>query len=285
MSRLEAFGSMSNLCVKCQQGTKLSGDSWCLGCAGWESIERELSSRWPAPSGLRVIAEDLVLSAARGVRALRAVGAGFAAAPASSRAEPLPAAEVPKSGPAHPGLAAKSQPAKPKQSEEESVYTYETDTEEEESPEKEVARSSKEKKEAPKASERKAEKGKDSKRVKEERRSEDRKESRRKDSKPEDKELKRHRGESSKKDHRDHRGEGDHKRKHKKTRRGGRKHKRLDRLKERPFTEVHRSLSDFVLKERPLLTGRQQKWGRGQRWTLSKKSHQGNGFQWPKEQW
>ncbi len=58
-------------CAKCKSTLSRVGDTWCLGCSGWESIGLELSSSWSTP-GLRRIADDLVVQTARNLRALRA---------------------------------------------------------------------------------------------------------------------------------------------------------------------------------------------------------------------
>ncbi|CAL1160405.1 unnamed protein product, partial [Cladocopium goreaui] len=52
------------------------GDLWCLGCAGWEAIGRELGGHWDI-GGAKVLANDLVLNCSRQVRALRSLGAGI----------------------------------------------------------------------------------------------------------------------------------------------------------------------------------------------------------------
>ena len=253
--RLVSFEAsrMSSPCVKCRQGQPQPGDSWCLGCAGWEVIERELASRWPLPGGLRVIAEDCVLNAARTIRALRAVGAGSSRALTAPGAGGSVAAAHPKpetsSSGQKIGLAAKALPSKPKeQSEEETVYTYETETEESESPAEKKGKKQREK--TPEVKRR--EKSTDRKKVKEEKASEEKKEERWKERHREekDKKKKKKRDRSEKKKTETREGE-----KPKKTKRGGRKHKRLDRLKEKPFSVIHRALPEHILKERPGISG------------------------------
>eukprot|EP00438_Fugacium_kawagutii_P023131 Skav208788 [mRNA] locus=scaffold931:264665:267248:- [translate_table: standard] len=64
------------VCAKCRQVPPNEGDTWCLGCSAWELIERELKSRWPGAQGLRQVAENLLVSAAREVRALRGISLG-----------------------------------------------------------------------------------------------------------------------------------------------------------------------------------------------------------------
>lgn len=74
---------MSDRCNKCRVSRRSEGNAWCLGCLSWEALERELTGSWAGPAGLRVIADNLVLGAAREVRALRALGAGLGQAPGS----------------------------------------------------------------------------------------------------------------------------------------------------------------------------------------------------------
>lgn len=57
-------------CNKCRQCVPSEGDSWCLGCCGWESLQTELASVWHHP-GLRALANDTVVNAVRAVRSLR----------------------------------------------------------------------------------------------------------------------------------------------------------------------------------------------------------------------
>ena len=65
------------VCNKCRSCTPVQGDSWCIGCTAWQSIEAELTSRWDSP-GARLIANDLVVSVSRQIRALRGLSAGLA---------------------------------------------------------------------------------------------------------------------------------------------------------------------------------------------------------------
>ena len=58
------------LCAKCHRAAPSTGDTWCLGCSGWEALGSELSFTWGHP-GLRAIATDIVVSAVRQGRALR----------------------------------------------------------------------------------------------------------------------------------------------------------------------------------------------------------------------
>ena len=244
-------------CVKCRTSERLGGDTWCLGCSAWELIGKELTNRWSGAPGLRAIADNLVLNAAREVRALRALGAGSGRAPKDPGAE-LPAAKEPGTGGAGtarapPGVTPKSQ-ARPRDEPEEAYsYTYETDTEEEAEDKKEKAAGSKEATKKSRAEEEEEEPP--LKRVKAEDRSEDKREER----KPRHEEKEK-RGRERSKGRERHReveteapgGEGTKKKKKKKNKRAGRNHKRLARLAENPYTPVHRGLPDSYLASRPL---------------------------------
>ena len=61
------------VCSKCRFSLAIEGDLWCLGCAGWEAIGRELGGHWDI-GGAKVLANDLVLNCSRQVRALRSLG-------------------------------------------------------------------------------------------------------------------------------------------------------------------------------------------------------------------
>ena len=268
---------MSDRCVKCHCSPRLSGDTWCSGCSAWEALGKELSSRWGGPAGLRVIADNLVLGAAREVRALRGIGAGLARAPASqgadSAAAPAGSGGAGSAAAAPKGLSAKSA-AKPKEHSEESAsYTYEYETEEETSPGQEETKGKEEGRRVdkrPASPERK--RGNTPKRsVKEEEKGEDRRREERKESEA-DKKREKHREEKGKsKDKkrdkkREEKAEGraeeepkSGKKKKKKTKRGGRKHKRLHRLAEDPYTPLHRGLPERYLNERPSLEDRQDR--------------------------
>eukprot|EP00435_Cladocopium_sp_Y103_P044839 s515_g12.t1 len=56
-------------CNKCKTGKCKDGDSWCLGCSSLEATQELLKKRWAHP-GLRAIAEESSLNAARYTRAL-----------------------------------------------------------------------------------------------------------------------------------------------------------------------------------------------------------------------
>ena len=64
---------MGDRCNKCRVSLRSEGNAWCLGCLSWESLEKDLCATWVGPPGVRVIADNLVLNAAREVRALRAL--------------------------------------------------------------------------------------------------------------------------------------------------------------------------------------------------------------------
>ena len=66
-----------NLCHKCRQVPASEGDTWCYGCSGCEAIGRELTASWDG-IGSRGLVADLVVNAARQVRALRSLSAGLA---------------------------------------------------------------------------------------------------------------------------------------------------------------------------------------------------------------
>ena len=59
-----------SLCAKCRQTPPQNNDSWCLGCTGVQTLSTELSGSWKIP-GFRAAAEDVIVSAVRGVKALR----------------------------------------------------------------------------------------------------------------------------------------------------------------------------------------------------------------------
>ena len=78
------------LCSKCRQCPPYGTDSWCIGCTATESLVTELASKW-STAALRAVANDLVVSAVRGVSALRNVSSSIQSAgqarAAASRAE------------------------------------------------------------------------------------------------------------------------------------------------------------------------------------------------------
>ena len=72
------------VCNKCRQCPPYGSDTWCLGCSGLQALGTELAASWRTPA-LRNIANDLVVSAVRGVTALREV-AGCIESAGSARA-------------------------------------------------------------------------------------------------------------------------------------------------------------------------------------------------------
>jgi len=72
------------ICNKCRGPPAAEGDTWCLGCSAWESLGRELCGSWGA-AGARLLANDLVITAAQQTRALRSLAAGLLRADGASR--------------------------------------------------------------------------------------------------------------------------------------------------------------------------------------------------------
>ena len=71
-------------CNKCRSGKQSEGDSWCLGCSSLEVGQQLLKRQWHS-AGLRAVAEEAALSAARFIRALSNVDSStFQAGPGSS---------------------------------------------------------------------------------------------------------------------------------------------------------------------------------------------------------
>ena len=64
------------VCTRCKETEAETGDLWCLGCIGWESLGRELAGHWDNKGG-RVLANDLVINCTRQVRALRSLTSGL----------------------------------------------------------------------------------------------------------------------------------------------------------------------------------------------------------------
>lgn len=258
---------MSNRCAKCKSWQKDGSDTWCLGCRAWESVGRDLCSRWDGPPAIREVANSLVVNCARELRALRGLGSGLQSSQVVKQ-EPVETAERGKSVP---GLAAKSKAA-PEAQAEASEYT---DGEEEESEEESEAkapgvdsRPSLPRCRTPRteataaavsgsAGNSRAPTLADSSRatgVKLEqhrgehhrrRRAEDPEGSRRREKSRERRREKRKREDRDPKEPAGSKSKG--KRPH---RRGGRKHQRLSRLATDPYTPHHRKLSEEFLKRR-----------------------------------
>lgn len=240
---------MNQTCAKCRQYVALGRDSWCIGCSALESCQLELSGEWTGPVGLRRIANDLCLNAAREVRALRALGAGISRAPekgSSARAE-LREVSTP---PAVVGTAAKAKSEK--RSEESSEeYTYE---ESEEAPAKETevkqegdARPVLPRRRAeegtPEASPKKRKTEESSEGTKKQRREGKSKALEEKDRRKEKKSHKESKGRAEEEQHK--------KKKKRRKRRGRRKHQRLGRLAENPYLSHHRKLTAGFLDSCP----------------------------------
>ena len=259
---------MSEPCRKCKGWRPLPGDTWCVACSAWETIGLELCGDWQGPVGLRSISNDLVLSCAREVRALRALGAGIGRAPEVQRARTPARGQATEPATPPPVVTttakAKPDPTHPAPSE----YTYEESEESEEAPkegenEKESRPALPRRGAAAAGSQVSAGQSKPSTPVKEERLSEERRtENKRKER---DRSQRRQSTRSEAADQsRGSRGENRERRekdrketekekgrkKKKKKRRGGRKHQRLHRLAEDPFRPHHRKLPQSFLDER-----------------------------------
>ncbi len=241
-------------CAKCKCTLLRVGDTWCLGCSGWEAIGLELSSSWSSP-GLRRLGEDLVVQTARNLRALRSSGAGsgLASLHAGTSVADHPKAPTAEPGPLK-GVASKSNPAPSRGAEEESEYTYDYSGGEEVGAEAAKPLDSKVvvRPELPRPFRESARASHPvdlKKAVKEEECSPPRDRSRGRRHKPgsrgreERENARRNRRRSEDRDIR----EGGHKRKRK---RGGRKHQRLSRLESNPLLPHHRKLSSAFLEER-----------------------------------
>ncbi len=241
---------MVERCNKCKVSYRVGGDTWCIGCSAWETIGNELCARWTGPAGFRRIADDVALSAARHIRALRSLGAGTS--PASGSLSAGAAKEEARSeGEGRerevPGLAAKARAVEPCS---EYEYTYTEDEAGEPTPgparprgpDPRPALSRLGRSESVRRTENPA--GQDLREVKVEKGIEEARKER--PESPPTKKQKRSRSKqkekvkSKKKDKK----EGSGKRR---KRRGGRKHQQLSRLAEDPFRPHHRRLGDEAL--------------------------------------
>ena len=63
---------MSFPCNRCRTGNALANDTYCLACAAWEGLGRDLQAPW-GTTGCRDIATELIVACARNLRALRNV--------------------------------------------------------------------------------------------------------------------------------------------------------------------------------------------------------------------
>lgn len=262
---------MSDRCNKCRVSRRSEGNAWCLGCLSWEALERELTGSWAGPAGLRVIADNLVLGAAREVRALRALGAGLGQAPGSGAGSLPSGHRAPgpvKEETTEPlvGATAKKKP----DGEAEDSEEYETEESEEEEPEEKdqlaqpvVAPETDRRPELPRRSRAPDQAGGRKERIEPPRSSHvERARSRSRRRREDTKDKRRERDSDKRRDRRDP-GEVDPKRsersahrtggKKKKKKRGGRKHKRLGRLEADPYRAIHRSLDKSFLERRERL--------------------------------
>ena len=117
-------------CAKCKQGVPFDGDTWCLACISWEQIEIELNSPWHS-KGVRDLGTEVVVTAAKQLRALRNLSSSLRSAGESrsaasqgdkrSRSAGITSRELPPPPPA------------PIKAEKAAESDYETDEEEEES--------------------------------------------------------------------------------------------------------------------------------------------------------
>ena len=133
------------LCARCRQCPPHGTDSWCLACSGVESLRTELAGRWATP-GLRKVAEELVISATRGVVALRELSASLESAGRSRAAPPPPpvprgeaAGERPRSS--RVCETSRERPAEVAKREQEDEEEYDEEEEEEEEREEDTVRS------------------------------------------------------------------------------------------------------------------------------------------------
>ena len=258
---------MSEPCRKCKGWRPLPGDTWCVACSAWETIGLELCGDWQGPVGLRSVANDLVLSCAREVRALRSLGAGLGRAPEVRRAE-TPARGPPGDFTNPPPVVATTAKAKAEnKASAPSEYTYE-ESEESEAEEGEAEKAKESRPALPRrvstgsAGQGSAGQSKPGTPVKEEKVSEerrsdykrkgrDRSEEKRDKKRDHDNRSQGHRGEEKERKEKDRREKDkDKKKKKKKKRRGGRKHQQLYKLAEDPFRPHHRKLPRSILEER-----------------------------------
>jgi hypothetical protein len=87
---------MSLRCNKCHQGDPYLGDSWCLCCSSVEALNGELKCGW-GNQGTRALAQDVLTTAVRQVRALRRLGlAGAGSARATTPARARRATSAPR---------------------------------------------------------------------------------------------------------------------------------------------------------------------------------------------
>lgn len=249
-------------CAKCRNCPAAEGDSWCLGCTGWEAVGRELTAAWDS-SGARRLASDLVVSCCRQVRALRSVtaglsrevaqpsGAGLRPARGSSRPAPeqerrersrprVPEPDIPPRSRARSGV---PEPPDPPRARERvrSDERIEPKREEHSGPEEEEQEESEEEEEEERRRRRTPEKSPHHRPVKDDRPRSPPEGDLGQGLKPLGVKLSRG-GESRHRDRsRDRRRDREGRSTKGGHRRGGRKHKKLYRLAENPFLRVHRA--------------------------------------------
>lgn len=213
-------------CNKCRQAARHASDSWCLACSAWEQLGAELALTWATP-GARLLAQDLVVSAVRQVRAVRRLGHVGGSRPASSglkeeapevRRKPSGSEKPPEPPGPPPGL--KAAPKVKAHSEREAEEEEEEYTESEEAASPEVRSERR-----PLSRGRGREEQKGGRVVREEKSSE---------AAPADRSRSRqgHRARSR-------RGERRHQRTRRKDHRGGRNHARLYRAEADPYRVLH----------------------------------------------
>ncbi len=213
------------LCNKCKRTPCEEGDTWCLGCSGWEALGQELSAHWGSPT-LRVLASDVVVNSVRTVRALRQFSSGLASASSAGATRALEVATA-KSGsnPKPPLQRSQGAPNVEVKAEPADEEEYESYTEEETAPKAAGARRPAEPDHPPP----KAPRGQQEE--------EDR------DHRP------RESGSRREEPEQERRG-------HKRKRRGGRKHQRLHRVLGDPNVRLHRSKPGSYWDSTPSRQGR-----------------------------
>lgn len=126
------------VCAKCRQCPPYGSDTWCIACSGLETLKTELAARWSTP-GLRAVANELVVSAVRGVCALRELSGSLESAGRARTLPPPPAPPRAASAEAPRNSRAEERPREPLQRvkappESEEEYEEEEGEEEEEVP-------------------------------------------------------------------------------------------------------------------------------------------------------
>ena len=84
-------------CATCNQVIPHESDTWCIGCAAWETLGQELTCPWPSKA-LRVLAGDQVVSCVKAVRALRNYSISCLSADTSRAALTINKAKLESSG-------------------------------------------------------------------------------------------------------------------------------------------------------------------------------------------